>query len=96
LRSLPAKSNNWSELAARYQRENKAADRVREALYRAGAPYSAKNGMDTALINERKATVERIREELMHLDGFRPDGKRRINAYNLDIEAVLDAEAARE
>jgi hypothetical protein len=58
-------SNNWSELSARYLRDNKAADRVREALEHGGAPYSAKNGMDMALANERRATVADIASRLM-------------------------------
>jgi hypothetical protein len=43
---------------------------------------------------ERRKVVERIRDELMHADGFRPDGKRRVNAYNDDISAILDALAS--
>jgi hypothetical protein len=44
--------------------------------------------------SERLRLVERIRDELMHADGFRPDGKRRVNAYNDDISAILDALAS--
>lgn len=80
---------------------NEAAERLRAWIDQSADLWTlpsqerrlGNEALDEALAAERRATVERIREALMHADGFRPDGKRRINAYNDDIEAILDEEA---
>jgi hypothetical protein len=53
--------------------------------------------VDRIRADERRATVERIREWLLReplLDGT-PIGSSRISAFNVDIAAILDAEAER-
>lgn len=77
---------------------NEAAERLRGSLEggqtirgRRGEPYSPLQLFDEALVAERRATVERIRERSeAHLAIGKLSGYKRIPAW---LDAILDAEA---